>query len=113
MRALTRTFLAMVLTAHWAAASAAEPGMKPMDGMMGHHGMKGHPPGMMADKPGMMGCPMMSGARGGGAAGGLMGGRGLPAFPPGNEKLQMQMHAEIMQKVGEIMAKYAERIQSH
>ena len=43
----------------------------------------------------MSGCPMMSG-------GGMM-----PQLPPGNEKLQMQMHAEMMQRMGEILAKYA------
>lgn len=31
----------------------------------------------------------------------------IPVLPPGNEKLQLQMRAEIMQKVGEILAKYA------
>lgn len=35
----------------------------------------------------------------------------MPMLPPGNEKLQLQMQAEIMQKVGEIMAKYANQIQ--
>ena len=78
----------------------------PMHGMMGQHG------GSATAQQGMMGCSMMSGGMGSGGMGGMMGGRGMPAFPPGNEKLQMQMHAEIMQKVGEIMAKYAERIQA-
>jgi hypothetical protein len=35
---------------------------------------------------------------------------GLPRLPPGNEKLQLQMQAEMMQKMGEILAKYAARI---
>lgn len=34
----------------------------------------------------------------------------LPQLPQGNEKLQLQMHAEMMQRMGEIMAKYAERV---
>ena len=34
---------------------------------------------------------------------------GMPQLPLGNEKLQVQMHAEIMQEVGEIVAKYAAR----
>lgn len=34
----------------------------------------------------------------------------IPQLPAGNEKLQLQMHAEIMQKVGEIEAKYANQI---
>jgi hypothetical protein len=46
----------------------------------------------------MQGCPMM----GGGGAG-----HGMAHLPPGNEKLEMQMHAEMMQKMGEILAKYA------
>jgi hypothetical protein len=42
----------------------------------------------------------------------MMAGAGamMPKMPPGNEKLQFQMHAEMMQKVGEIAAQYAERI---
>lgn len=34
----------------------------------------------------------------------------LPALPPGNEKLEVQMQAEILQKVGEILAKYAGQV---
>lgn len=34
----------------------------------------------------------------------------MPQLPPGNEKLQLQMQAEIMQKMGETLAKYAARI---
>jgi hypothetical protein len=34
----------------------------------------------------------------------------LPQLPPGNEKLQLQMQAEMMQKLGEITAKYAGQI---
>lgn len=34
----------------------------------------------------------------------------LPQLPPGNEKLQLQMQAEMMQKMGEIVAKYAAQI---
>ena len=65
-------------------------------GMGGMHGQ-----GMME------GCPMM---RGGMMGGGMMQSRGntlIPQLPPGNEKLQAQMTAEIMQKAGEIAAKYA------
>jgi len=35
----------------------------------------------------------------------------LPQLPPGNAKLQLEMQAEIMQKVGEILARYAARIE--
>jgi hypothetical protein len=43
--------------------------------------------------------------------GGMMG-HMLPQLPAGNEKLQAQMQAEIMQKTGEIMRKYADQIQA-
>lgn len=44
---------------------------------------------------GMMGsCPMMG------------------QLPPGNEKLAMQMHGEMMKAIGDIMLKYADRIQT-
>lgn len=49
----------------------------------------------------MQGCERMMRARGGHA---------MPQLPPGNEKLQLQMHAEIMQKVGEILSKYAAQV---
>ena len=44
-----------------------------------------------------------------------MGGRmphmiAIPELPPGNAKLQLQMQAEIMTKVGEVLAKYAEQV---
>lgn len=92
---------------------AAEMGGMPMEGMQKHQGMMGHHPGGMGQqggkgKPGgMMSCPMM----GGGARGGMMGSHMGPTLPPGNEKLQLQMQAEIMQKVGEILAKYAAQVQ--
>jgi hypothetical protein len=73
------------------------PGMQGMQGMQGMHGMMDM----------MQNCPMMAGQggsmmRGHGAHMGMM-----PRLPPGNEKLQLQMHGEIMQKVGEILMKYA------
>ena len=101
----TKRALMMVTTLALTAANtsfAAETGQMPMRGMMGGQG------------GGMMSCPMMSsgsGGMGGSMGGGMMGHRGMPALPPGNEKLQLQMHAEIMQKVGEIMTKYAAQIQ--
>jgi hypothetical protein len=80
-----------------ACAYAQQAGM-PMDrqGPMGGSGMMGG--GMMN----MMGqCERMMGARGGHA---------MPQLPPGNEKLQLQMQAEMMQRMGEILAKYAAQI---
>jgi len=66
---------------------------------------------------------MMSGRHGGSMMGGMcssmmndgmmqggMVGHMLPQLPPGNEKLQLQMQAEILQKTGEIMRKYADQI---
>ena len=79
---------------------AAKPGMsvhggQGMSGMQGKEGMGG----MM----GMMGsCERMM--QGGSMA------HGMPQLPPGNAKLQLQMQAEIMQKTGEIMAKYAAQV---
>ncbi|EKS72753.1 hypothetical protein BURK_004852 [Burkholderia sp. SJ98] len=43
----------------------------------------------------MQGCPMMMGQ-----------------LPPGNEKLAMQMHGEMMKAMGDIMLKYADKIQT-
>jgi hypothetical protein len=85
-----------------ACAYAQQPGM-PMDrqGPMGGGGMMGG--GMMGGgMMNMMGqCERMMGARGGHA---------MPQLPPGNEKLQLQMQAEMMQRMGEILAKYAAQI---
>jgi hypothetical protein len=53
-------------------------------GMQGMHGM-------------MSGCPMMGGGM-------------MPQLPPGNEKLQLQMWGEMMQKMGEIASKYAAQV---
>jgi hypothetical protein len=69
---------------------------KAPQGTMGGGGMMGG--GMMGM---MQGCERMMGAHGAHA---------LPQLPPGNEKLQVQMHAEIMQKVGEILSKYAAQV---
>lgn len=70
------------------------PGMAGKEGMPMDHGMMGG--GMMNM---MQGCQRM------------MGGGMMAQLPPGNEKLQFQMQAEMMQKMGEIMAKYAARIE--
>ncbi len=34
----------------------------------------------------------------------------MPRLPPGNDKLQLQMEAEILQKIGEIQGKYASQL---
>lgn len=97
------------------AAGPASPQQGGEKGPQGHHGMMGD---------GMMGG---GGMTGGGGMGGMMdmmqscqsmmgnsgmSGTAMPKFPPGNEKLEAQMHAEMMQKMGEIAARYAERIQT-
>jgi hypothetical protein len=67
------------------------------DGMMGHgmmgHAMMGH--GMMGGMMGMMsgGCPMMG------------------RFPAGDQALAMRMHGEMMEAMGKILVKYADKIQ--
>ncbi len=75
-------------------------GMKDAEGGMGGGDMKG----MMGMMGMMNSCQsMMDKAKTSGSA-------MTPQLPPGNEKLEFQMHAEMMQKMGEIAAKYAERI---
>jgi hypothetical protein len=67
-----------------AADKPAAQGMHGMQGMQGMHGT-------------MSGCPMMGGGM-------------MPQLPPGNEKLQLQMWGEMMQKMGEIASKYAAQV---
>jgi hypothetical protein len=66
--------------------------------------------GMPMMQGGMMG--MMNGMNscGGMMQGSTMPNQMMPQMPAGNEKLQMQMHAEMMQKMGEILAKYAAQL---
>jgi hypothetical protein len=64
-----------------------KPATQGMQGMQGMHGMEGM----------MSGCPMMGGGM-------------MPQLPPGNEKLQLQMWGEMMQKMGEIASKYAAQV---
>ena len=79
------------------------PGMPMQPGMMGGEAGKGG--GSMMDMMGMMNtCQTMMGK-------GAMGGDSMHMkLPPGNEKLELQMHAEMMQKMGEIAGRYAEKI---
>ena len=95
------------------AAVAADPaptskppaGMSGMGDMSKHHGMAG---GDMQGMKGMMG--MMNSCHSMMAKGKASGDPSMPQLPPGNEKLEFQMHAEMMQKMGEIAARYADRI---
>jgi hypothetical protein len=102
------------MTAFGASAQADRPAPKSDRGMQGMQGKSGKDAekGKMDSCESMMHGGMMGGMMGGGmmgrgGMGGMMGGGMMPQLPPGNEKLQVQMHAEIMQKVGEIVAKYA------
>jgi hypothetical protein len=74
---------------------AADPAPAPMPGMQ--QGQMGQT-GQMGKR-----CPMMK-----------HGGMGqmirMPRLPAGHDKLQLQMEAEILQKVGEIQAKYANQL---
>lgn len=85
-----------------------EPDTDDLGGGMGPGTMQGMPGG------GMRRCRMMQGGTMGG--GGMMGAGmmdrmiHIPRLPPGNEKLQLMMQAEILQKVGEVQAKYAAQI---
>ena len=100
-KAIAATAAAAVLA--FSSYTLAADGDKPATpGMHGMHGM----PGMMGG-----GCPMMgSGMMGGGMMSGPMPGVAMPQLPPGNEKLQLQMWGEMMQKMGEIASKYAAQV---
>lgn len=108
---LRKTFAAASLAAALGALSFALPAAAQSDtqhdqdtGDQGMGSMMG-----AQDRGGMMGmmqgCPMM---QGGGPMG--MGGGGMPHLPPGNEKLELQMHADMMKAMGDILAKYAARL---
>ena len=58
---------------------------------------------------GNMSCEGMMGMMGQGM---MNNGQMMPEMPPGNEKLNMQMHAEMMQAMGTIMQKYADKVQA-
>jgi hypothetical protein len=72
----------------------ATQGTQGMQGMQGMHGMMGGS------------CPMM----GSGTMRGQMSSAAMPQLPPGNEKLQLQMWGEMIQKMGEIASKYAAQV---
>lgn len=81
-----------------------QPAASGMQGGMGQ-GMSGMGQGMggMGGMMGMMqGCPMM---RGGGGMG-----QGMPHLPPGNEKLELQMHADMMRAMADVLSKYAAKL---
>lgn len=107
-RWLAALLAAAMLSGAGGLAFAQQPPAKPAPAMPGgegrslDHGMTGGGD-MMGMMNMMLGCERMMAGR---SAGGAM----MPQMPPSNEKLKFQMHAEMMQKMGEIAAKYAERI---
>jgi hypothetical protein len=62
---------------------------------------------------GMKKCQMMQGGAMRGMDGMMERMIHIPTLPPGNEKLQLMMQAEILQKVGEVEAKYAAQIKGN
>ena len=92
--------LGSVATAAVLAVGAASPSSDASSPMQG---------GMMKDGQGMGGMMQMMRSCHGMMGGNAMGGMGGMHLPKGNEKLEAQMHAEMMQKMGEIAGKYAER----
>lgn len=83
------------------------PNMEQMPGGMMGGGMMGR--GMMGG--GMMGMMDMMATCSRMMGGGMTGAGMIPQLPPGNEKLQLQLHAEIMQRVGEVLSKYAAKVE--
>jgi hypothetical protein len=95
-----------------AGSAAAQSEMQHKPPAQGTQGAMGQGMGDMGGMMGMMqGCPMMR-MRGGGMGGGMGSGmaHGMPHLPPGNEKLEMQMHADMMRAIADVMTKYAARL---
>jgi len=94
--------------------SGENPGGGMMGGMHGRGGMHGGGmQGRSMQGGGMKDdCPMMTGGMRGAMGHGMMGGSGMMGhLPPGNEKLAMRMHGEIMVAIGQILIKNADNIQ--
>ncbi|MEO6985833.1 MAG: hypothetical protein ABI155_10870 [Paralcaligenes sp.] len=120
---VTAVFCAMITSASVSALAADNPvqpdgpsttmqengsAAKMQGGMMDSSMMGGGATGRSMMSGGMMGGRIMGHSK---MRHGMMGSRMLmPQLPAGNEKLQLQMQAEIMQKVGEIIGKYADKI---
>ena len=77
------------------------------DTMAGHNMMSGH--AGQADLKGEARSHrcMHHGMRGDGAMPHMV---PVPSLPPGNAKLELQMQAEMLQKIGEILGKYAAQV---
>lgn len=96
-------------------AAAGSPGMERMHKDHGkmQEGMKG---GGMMQRDMMRGGMMQGGMKEGGmmemmnGCGQMMSNPAMSQLPPGNERLQLQMQAEMMQKMGEILGRYADKV---
>ncbi|HJU25127.1 MAG TPA: hypothetical protein VJ722_00485 [Rhodanobacteraceae bacterium] len=112
----------MTLAAGGAAIAAdTKTDQKPAQGTdrSGTEGMHGGMRGMMQGDRSQPGGDMMHGDMMGmmdmmGRCSQMMGHgspmSGMPKLPRGNDKLQLQMEAEMMQKMGEILSSYAARL---
>jgi hypothetical protein len=103
-QAVVATLLSVALMAGagWSSAQEKPAPAKPGAGMRGMEGMQGME-GMMGMMDMMSSCNRMM-------QGSASTGHGMPQLPPGNAKLELQMHAEMMQRMGEILAKYASQV---
>ena len=100
--ALAASFGALTVAGIASAQSESQrsPGMQGGMGQ-GMGGMMGGQGGMGGGMMGMMhGCPMMQSG----------GGHGMPHLPPGNEKLELQMHADMMRAMADVLGKYTARL---
>ena len=100
----TLVFAALMVGAGSSLAQQKPEPAKPGAGMHGMEGMQG-----MQGMGGMMGMMDMMGSCNRMMQGNSMP-HGTPQLPPGNAKLQLQMHAEMMQRMGEVLAKYAAQV---
>jgi hypothetical protein len=102
--ALRKTIAAASLAATFGALGFVLPAAAQSDAHQHEQGDQ-RSPGMGGMMGMMQGCPMM---QGGGMA--MGGGHGMPHLPPGNEKLEVQMHADMMKAMADVLAKYAARL---
>ncbi|HVB79439.1 MAG TPA: hypothetical protein VNE82_05735 [Candidatus Binataceae bacterium] len=90
------------------AAELGAPYQQPAQGMPGVSGS------MMGNRGGSGTMGPMGGGMMGMMGGGMMGGcPAMAQLPPGNEKLAMRMRGEMMQAMGAILIKYADKIEPH
>ena len=97
-RIVTAAFVTSIGILAGAGIAFAQPDRPGAPGMQG--GMMGGQGGMGGMMGMMQGCPMMQGG----------GGHGMPHLPPGNEKLEMQMHADMMRAIADVLTKYSAKL---